>query len=72
MSYTPTLRTKYEKEILPKLMEQFKYKSIMQVPKITKVAINQGLGEGTQDKKLIDIAVAEMSTIACTIMQFIF
>ena len=64
MSYTPTLRTKYQKEILPKLMEQFKYKSIMQVPKITKVAINQGLGEGTQDKKLIDIAVKVMSTIA--------
>ena len=64
MSYTPTLKTKYKNEILPKLMEQFKYKSIMQVPKITKVSINQGLGEGTQDKKMIDIAVTEMSTIA--------
>ena len=64
MSYTPTLRTKYKAEILPKLMEQFKYKSIMQVPKVTKISINQGLGEGTQDKKLIDIAVTEMSTIA--------
>jgi len=64
MSYKPRLLTKYQKEIVPKLMEQFQYKSIMQVPKLEKICLNQGIGAATQDKKLVDNALTEMSTIA--------
>lgn len=64
MSYEPRLSVMYKKEIVPKLMEHFKYSSIMQVPKITKVCINQGVGGATQDKKLVDSAIKEMSDIA--------
>ena len=64
MSYVPRLRTKYKEEIVPKLQEQFGYKSIMQVPKITKISINQGVGNATQDKKLVDNALKELSVIA--------
>ncbi len=64
MSYLPRLRKKYSEEIVPKLMEQFQYSSIMQVPKLQKICLNQGVGVATQDKKLIDNAVEEMSLIA--------
>ena len=64
MSYTPRLRTKYEKEIVSKLMDQFQYKSVMQVPKIEKICINRGVGGATQDKKLADVAIDELSIIA--------
>lgn len=64
MSYKPRLLTKYQEEIVPKLMEQFQYKSIMQVPKLEKICLNQGVGAATQDKKLVDNALTEMSTIA--------
>jgi len=64
MSYTPRLKTKYKEEILQRLNEQFGYKSIMQVPKLIKICINQGVGEATQDKKLVDNALEEMTEIA--------
>lgn len=64
MSYQPRLKDHYRKVVVPKLMEQFGYKSIMQVPRIEKICINQGVGGATQDKKLVDNAVQEMSTIA--------
>lgn len=64
MSYIPRLQKKYQEEVAPALMEQFQYKSIMEVPRLKKIAINQGVGEATQDKKLIDNAIAEMSLIA--------
>ncbi len=64
MSYIPRLKDKYKSEIVPALMEQFGYKSIMQVPKLTKVCINQGVGQATQDKKLVDNALQEMTLIA--------
>ena len=64
MSFTPTLKTKYRKEIVPKLAEKFQYKSIMQVPKLEKICINQGIGGATQDKKLIDSALTELTMIA--------
>ena len=64
MSYSPRLRDKYKKEIVPQLMEHFQYKTIMQVPKIEKVCINQGIGGATQDKKLIESALNEMTVIA--------
>lgn len=64
MSYTPRLQEKYSKEVVPALMEQFQYKSIMEVPKLVKVCLNQGVGEATQDKKLVDNALNEMTRIA--------
>jgi len=64
MSYIPNLRTKYKEEIVPKLMEEMGYKTVMQVPKLKKISINQGVGQATQDKKLADIALKEITTIA--------
>lgn len=64
MSYVPRLKTKYLNDVVPALMEQFQYTSVMQVPRITKICINQGIGGATQDKKLVDVAMNELSTIA--------
>jgi large subunit ribosomal protein L5 len=64
MSYVPRLKKKYKEEIKDKLMEQFKYGSSMQIPKLVKISINQGVGQATQDKKLADIALEEISMIA--------
>lgn len=63
MKYVPRLKTKYQKEVAPALMQQFNYSSAMQVPRIEKVCINQGIGDATGDKKLIDNAAAELSII---------
>ncbi len=63
MSYIPRLKEFYKKEVTPKLMEQFKYSSVMQVPRIEKICINQGLGGATQDKKIIEIALTEMTQV---------
>jgi large subunit ribosomal protein L5 len=63
MEFTPRLRDKYAAEVVPALKEQFGYKSIMQVPKLEKITINQGLGEAITDKKMIDSAVEEMTNI---------
>jgi len=59
----PRLRTRYQKDVVPALMKRFNYKSSMQVPRLTKVVVNMGLGEATQNPKLIDAAVAEMGAI---------
>ncbi len=64
MEYQPRLRTKYFEEIVPALTEKFSYKSVMEVPKLMKIALNQGIGAGIADKKLIDAGVAEMSAIS--------
>jgi large subunit ribosomal protein L5 len=64
MSYTPRLKAKYREEVVPALMEQFGYKSIMEVPKLQKICINQGLGKATQDKKVVENALKEMTAIA--------
>lgn len=64
MKYVPRLKTKYQKEVVPALMEQFNYTSVMQVPRLSKICINQGVGDATGDKKLVDNAVVEMTTIA--------
>lgn len=64
MSYVPRLKKQYEEEVVQKLMDQFQYKSAMEVPRIVKICMNQGVGDATQDKKLVDIAVNEMSMIA--------
>lgn len=63
MSYIPRLKTKYREEIVPKLHEQFGYKTVMQVPRLLKISVNQGVGGATQDKKMVDNAVNEMTTI---------
>ena len=60
---TTRLKSKYRSEIIPALNEQFGYKSIMEVPKLLKICLNQGVGGATQDKKLVDNAVTEMTTI---------
>jgi large subunit ribosomal protein L5 len=64
MSYTPRLKKKYREEVVPALMEQFQYSSVMEVPRIVKISMNQGVGDATQDKKLVDNAVEEMTIIA--------
>jgi large subunit ribosomal protein L5 len=63
MAYTPRLQTKYQEEISPALKEKFSYTTIMQVPKITKICINQGLGKAVADRKMVDAAVEEMTSI---------
>lgn len=63
MAYENRLRTKYEKEIIPALMQQFGYTNVMQVPKLKKISLNQGLGAAIADKKIIDLGVEEMSAI---------
>lgn len=62
-TYTPRLQTKYTKEVVPTLMKKFSYSSVMQVPKLTKICLNRGVNGAVSDKKLIDIAVDELSTI---------
>jgi large subunit ribosomal protein L5 len=64
MSYFPRLKKKYREEVVPALMEQFQYKTVMQCPKLVKIVLNQGLGAATQDKKIVDVAINEMTTIA--------
>jgi large subunit ribosomal protein L5 len=63
MSYTPRLRTKYFEEVIPAMQAKFNYKNSMQVPKITKVVLNQGIGAAVNDKKIVDAAVEEMTKI---------
>lgn len=60
---TPRLKDKYTKEVVGALKEKFQYKSIMQVPKIEKICINKGMGIAVTDKKLIDVALEEITTI---------
>jgi large subunit ribosomal protein L5 len=62
--YTPRLKEQYLKEVIPALKEKFAYGNVMQVPKLTKICLNQGVGAAVADKKLVDQAVEEMSTIA--------
>jgi len=63
MSNQPRLRVKYEEEVKKALMEKFQYKSVMQIPRIEKVCLNQGVGAATQDKKLAEHALNEMTMI---------
>jgi len=59
----PRLKDKYNNEIVGALKEKFEYTSVMQVPKITKVVVNKGIGAAVADKKLVDIGVEELTTI---------
>lgn len=60
---TPRLKEKYTKEVVGALKDKFQYDSIMQVPKIEKICINKGMGIAVTDKKLIDVALEEITTI---------
>lgn len=62
--YTPRLKNKYNEEIKENLMKSFKYKSTMQIPELKKIVLNQGVGAAVADKKLIDNAIEEMTSIA--------
>ena len=63
MSNTASLKNEYKERIVPILIEQFGYKSRMQVPVLKKIVINQGLGIATADKKIIDVAINELTAI---------
>ena len=60
----PRLREKFESELVAKLKEKHGYKNVMQIPRLTKICLNQGIGAGVADKKLVDNAVEDMSIIA--------
>ena len=62
--YTPRMRTKYDDEIVKAMRERFDYSNAMEVPRITKVTLNMGVGEGSQDKKKVTTAAEEMELIA--------
>ncbi len=61
--YTPRLADKYSKEVVPALQKRFGYKSVMQVPRLEKICLNRGVNGAVNDKKLIDVALDEMSQI---------
>ena len=61
--YVPSLAKVYKEEIVPQLMKQFGYSSVMQCPKLVKITINQGVGDATADKKLVDVAQQELTAI---------
>ena len=60
---TTTLQKDYKERIIPALEKEFNYTTVMQVPRLEKIVINQGLGEATQDRKIIDTAIAELTAI---------
>ena len=63
MTYIPRLKEKYHKEVIPNLTKDFQFKTVMQVPRLLKIVVNQGVGEAVADKKLIDFAIEEMTNI---------
>src|SRR5881392_3779182 len=62
-TYTARLATKYKKDVVPTLVKKFGYTSVMQAPKLEKICLNRGVNGAVTDKKLVDIAVEELSTI---------
>jgi large subunit ribosomal protein L5 len=62
-TYTPRLADKYSKEVVPALMKKFGYKTVMQAPKLSKICLNRGVNGAVADKKLVDIAVEELTTV---------
>ena len=63
MKYVPNYKTKYNEEIVPTLMKEFGYKSVMQAPRLEKIVINQGVGSSIQDKKILEFSMNEIATI---------
>lgn len=62
-SYTPRLASKYKQEVVPVLMKRFSYSSVMEVPRLEKICLNRGVNGAVTDKKLIDVALDELTTI---------
>jgi large subunit ribosomal protein L5 len=60
----PRLKVKYDQEVVPQLKEKHNYQNVMQIPRLVKICLNQGVGAGVSDKKTVDVAVEEMSLIA--------
>jgi large subunit ribosomal protein L5 len=63
-NYVPRLRKHYDEVIRPELIKKFGYKNVMQVPRITKIVLNMGIGEATTDSKLVNVAASELERIA--------
>src|SRR5215467_9129361 len=63
-AYTPRLADKYKKEVVPALVKKFGYKTVMQAPKLEKICLNRGVNGAVTDKKLVDIALEELSMIS--------
>lgn len=64
MEYTPTLKKEYRERIVPALIDRFQFKSSMQVPRVTKIVLSQGLGKAVADKKIVESAVEELTLIS--------
>lgn len=64
MKYAPRLKTRYKEEIVSALKDKFSYTSVMQVPKLQKICLNQGVGDAVSDKRLIESALEEMTIIS--------
>lgn len=64
MEYVANFKRKYKEEIVPALMKEFGYKSVMQVPRLEKIVINQGVGQAVSDRKIIEAAQADLTLIA--------
>ena len=64
MTNTANLKNIYAEQIVPALMTEFGYKSVMQVPVLKKIVINQGLGDAVADKKIVEVAIKELSAIS--------
>jgi large subunit ribosomal protein L5 len=64
MDYQPALEKQYKEEIVPALMKEFNYQSVMQVPKLRKIVLNRGVGEAVMDKKMVETAQEELTLIA--------
>ncbi len=62
-TYKPRLAEKYKKEVVPALMKKFSYKTVMQAPRLTKICLNRGVNGAVADKKLVDIAVDELTMV---------
>jgi large subunit ribosomal protein L5 len=63
-TYTPRLASKYKQEVVPALVKKFNYETVMQAPRLEKICINRGVNGAVSDKKMIDIAIDELTTIA--------
>ena len=62
-NYVPRLKTRYREEVVPALTKQFGYENVMQVPRLVKISINKGMGDATQNAKLVDDAVEELRKV---------
>ena len=62
--YSPRLAEKYKKEVVPALMKRFNYDTVMQVPRLEKICINRGVNGAVSDKKLVDVAIDELTMIS--------